>query len=168
MNEWINFFLLYTVVVSINKIGFHISRPETNIDMMWKIALSNPWLYSACRAFFPACGVIHETFTSLSNPWLYWGAFRDDTKNGCVADYTINWYVQTFDRRLILTWCEKSLFQIPTSMSESLLRVILLPSIVYPYFELSTRWIRKALFIIKARYWTDWMICSLFLNSSIL
>ena len=103
MNEWINFFLLYTVVVSINKIGFHISRPETNIDMMWKIALSNTWLYSACRAFFPACGVIHETFTSLSNPWLYWGAFRDDTKNGCVADYTINWYVQTFDRRLILT-----------------------------------------------------------------
>ena len=74
---------------------------------MWKIALSNPWLYSACRAFFPACGVIHETFTSLSNPWLYWGAFRDDTKNGCVADYTINWYVQAFERRLILTWCEK-------------------------------------------------------------
>ena len=151
MNEWINFFLLYTVVVSINKIGFHISRPETNIDMMWKIALSNTWLFSACRAFFPACGVIHETFTSLSNPWLYWGAFRDDTKNGCVADYTINWYVQAFDRRLILTWCEKSLFQIPTSMSESLLRVILLPSIVYPYFELSTRWNTQSLVYYKSK-----------------
>ena len=85
MNEWINFFLLYTVVVSINKIGFHISRPETNIDMMWKIALSNPWLYSACRAFFPACGVMtrlsrlfqipdctEERFVTTLKTAVYW------------------------------------------------------------------------------------------------
>ena len=43
----------------------------------------------------------------------------------------------------------KSLFQIPTSMSESSLRVIVLPSLVYPYFKLGLRQdeIRKVLLI---------------------
>ena len=43
----------------------------------------------------------------------------------------------------------KSLFQIPTSMSESSPRIIVLPSLVYPYFKLGLRQdeMRKVLLI---------------------
>ena len=49
-------------------------------------------------------------------------------------------------------------------MAESSLRVIVLPSLVYPYFELDIEQeeIRKA-FLIKQK--TSWMILLLFVNS---
>ena len=52
-------------------------------------------------------------------------------------------------------------------MSESLLRVIVLPSLVYPYFELDIKQdeIRKALLTIVSN-WMTWIILPLYANST--
>ena len=62
-----------------------------------------------------------------------------------------------------------SLFQISTSMSESSLRVITLPSLGYPSFKLDIEQddICKALFIGQVTEWVEWF-CSFLLIPSIL
>ena len=62
-----------------------------------------------------------------------------------------------------------SLFQISTSMSESSLRVIALPSLGYPSFKLDIEQddICKALFIRQVTEWVEWF-CSFLLIPSIL
>ena len=63
----------------------------------------------------------------------------------------------------------KSLFQIPTSLSESSLRVIVLSSLVYSYFKLDL-WqdeMRKVLLIRQVTEWIEWF-CSFLLIPSIL
>ena len=62
-------------------------------------------------------------------------------------------------------------FQIPTSIrSESSLKVIVLPSLVYPYFELDIKQakdeMRKALLIKQGTEWIEWF-CWIFLIPSI-
>ena len=59
------------------------------------------------------------------------------------------------------------LFQIPTSMSESSLRIILFPWLVCPYFELDTEQdeICKALLIKQETEWIEWFYSFLLILS---